>query len=1730
LGFSSVSVEASAIKAVATNEYSPGQIVVGDTFSIEIHAMNDFGETIGISMPLHMYSPDQSILNIIHRNVQGISADSIAFGGITWNDSSITTYNGWDESFFNMLFLFYGTSWDGALPDTINFSGLTFAGWFEEPYSHKISYALQINETGTFCVDSIDHSGASDDTYDWIFDDDNTMFNGPYCWTIFDPNAPTNTAPEVSDIPNQTINEGESFATINLDDYVTDAEQTDAEIDWSYSGNSALTVSISPGRVATISTPGTEWSGAETITFTASDGEFTDSDAAIFTVNAVNDAPVVSGIPDQQVDEGSSFATINLDDYVSDVDNADTEMSWSFSGNLELTVSIVDRVATISIPDTEWSGAETINFTASDGELTDSDEALFTVNPVNDAPDVTDIPDQQVDEGGSFATINLDDYVSDIDNADTEMSWTFSGNSELTVSIVDRVAAISIPDLDWNGAETITFTASDGELTDSDAAMFTVNPVNDAPILAQIATGPIETNEGSLVTLDLSATDPDGTIPEFYAVNMPTLNASLVDNHDGTAQFTFNPDYDQAGTYNIIFYATDGELDDSEPVTIIVNNVINQVQLIADPNLIEFSLGVGESANIGNLTITEETAQEISFWTHNKESWLTLDTVPLTPLVTPEVIPLHASAVGLMPSDNPYYDTIRVHWDVPYHDSIMILVQMTVTADTVIMTDPVELNFVIDEGSQAIDSIAVFEQYDRVVPFDVHYTESWLTVTGMLPYSAPSRLYVNAIDIGLDPGTLYEDTIRIFSSAEPPAFPMVVVPVSLTVTALPPQIVVDPVQFEFTLDQGQGTSDSIHVTELLGKTVDFKAEAMFDSSWLTVLAPPLQMTPDFVHFNVIANMEVGIHADTILIHDTQDGAVFDSVKIPVILTIEEPPPPIDLIVYPTALEITVSTGGFSYDSIHVSESLGRHVAFRVESDQPWISAMWSEVDIFFTPSTVWLYIDAGDLIPGSYSASLSIISPESEPEFDPVIVPVNLTVEDIGQDVKDSVWISTVPGVPGNDVIVPVYFRNFEVLGAINIPLMWSSDAVTLNEVTFDGTAVEYVDNKPVTIDNASRRVQIGVVPTFTPNIAPTRGLLAKLHFTVHEGVGEALVTIDTTTIGPSAISFIDEMLNVITPTFIPGAIVIDHSGGFVCGRVIDTDGNEIEGATVELWDDFPVGAMMNSELTDINGQFACHTTGISPFDAYAYKEGYYPGLVEDIQFGETGIDIVIAKVNEVVPTPEWVDFYCDNNYFYSVLLPVGSVVDAYDPDGVHCGTWHVTEAGKYGFMPVYRDDEYTVEDEGAEPGDEISFFINGYPASTSTEAIWTENGNNFEVCLDVFTVEDRCLEMAEGWNLISWNVDTPTDDIMEILAPISNCVEVVLGFEQGGLTYDPALPEFSTLWQADHMSGYWVKLNCAATLCVEGVPVAATTPIPLTAGWNLVSYLPDVTYGTVQALISIVDLYLVVALGFDGTALTYDPLLPDYSTLNQMAPGYGYWLKVMDNVDLVYPGMGPAVAFNQTTTPVTQGAKAAARYDVVASRMWTDFYSYELTLDGETVPVGTEVLAKSADGRIIGASIVKENGKFGFMPVYADDPATDEIEGLQAGEEFVLVIGNVTTEESFGFVESGARIEIGSLISRTSGDLLPMDFALAQNYPNPFNPATGISFSVPTATTVQIEVYNILGSKVATLFDGMAEAGTNTVVWDGTNDAGQTVATGVYFYRMTAGSFEMTRKMVLMK
>ena len=120
---------------------------------------------------------------------------------------------------------------------------------------------------------------------------------------------------------------------------------------------------------------------------------------------------------------------------------------------------------------------------------------------------------------------------------------------------------------------------------------------------------------------------------------------------------------------------------------------------------------------------------------------------------------------------------------------------------------------------------------------------------------------------------------------------------------------------------------------------------------------------------------------------------------------------------------------------------------------------------------------------------------------------------------------------------------------------------------------------------------------------------------------------------------------------------------------------------------------------------------------------------------------------------------------------------------------------------------------------------------------------------------------------------------------------------------------------------------------------------------------------------------------------------------------------------------------------------------------------------------------------------------------------------------------GQGDLSQTWGFVTAAS---VG--VEEIESGILPSDFALYQNYPNPFNPKTQIEFSIPLASHVTIDIYNILGERVKMLVNERLSVGNKVVTWDGRDENGAAVSSGTYLYRFVAGDFVESKKMVLLK
>ncbi len=146
-------------------------------------------------------------------------------------------------------------------------------------------------------------------------------------------------------------------------------------------------------------------------------------------------------------------------------------------------------------------------------------------------------------------------------------------------------------------------------------------------------------------------------------------------------------------------------------------------------------------------------------------------------------------------------------------------------------------------------------------------------------------------------------------------------------------------------------------------------------------------------------------------------------------------------------------------------------------------------------------------------------------------------------------------------------------------------------------------------------------------------------------------------------------------------------------------------------------------------------------------------------------------------------------------------------------------------------------------------------------------------------------------------------------------------------------------------------------------------------------------------------------------------------------------------------------------------------------------------------------------------------------------------IQNLDPGVKYHIEIKNLRYLFNGTLYENPIIGSPDTVVTRQSTEIgdpdngtLPESYSLDQNRPNPFNPTTSINFTLPRASNVKLEIYNILGQKVLELANGFYEAGTYSEFWDGNDSNGKNVSTGVYFYQLSVDDFQETKKMLLLK
>ncbi len=406
------------------------------------------------------------------------------------------------------------------------------------------------------------------------------------------------------------------------------------------------------------------------------------------------------------------------------------------------------------------------------------------------------------------------------------------------------------------------------------------------------------------------------------------------------------------------------------------------------------------------------------------------------------------------------------------------------------------------------------------------------------------------------------------------------------------------------------------------------------------------------------------------------------------------------------------------------------------------------------------------------------------------------------------------------------------------------------------------------------------------------------------------------------------------------------------------------------------------------------------------------------------------------------------------------------------------------------------------------------------------------------FRVEDaddeQVIELRENWNLISINLyplpeyyrdgEARGPDIELMTADIAE--QIIQMMDQNGRFYVPHR-NFNNIPYWDLSQGYQIRMSEAVNFNCVGGRIAPDQPIPLVAGWNIIPYYPtyDLPVHVVDrndpdnphnfyAVRSIIE-FLVLMQNNRGQFLV--PAIM-FSNMDDMTAGQAYQVRVTEACTLIYPpppdelGVQDSPLFDHWITPSATSE---------SMRLYIEFG------DGHS----GQVAAFSVSDRLVGVGDIAD-GRAG-VSVWGDDELTDAIDGLVEGEAFGLKVWDAETDResdlsSYRITEGNGLIYEPHGFSALSASLslyIPDQAVLTDAYPNPFNSTTTITYNIPIATNVSLELYNLLGQRVQTLFEGYQQAGVHS-----TNLVANDLPSGLYFVKLSNTHQASTKKVMLIK
>ncbi|MDQ7041883.1 MAG: T9SS C-terminal target domain-containing protein, partial [Rhodothermus sp.] len=386
--------------------------------------------------------------------------------------------------------------------------------------------------------------------------------------------------------------------------------------------------------------------------------------------------------------------------------------------------------------------------------------------------------------------------------------------------------------------------------------------------------------------------------------------------------------------------------------------------------------------------------------------------------------------------------------------------------------------------------------------------------------------------------------------------------------------------------------------------------------------------------------------------------------------------------------------------------------------------------------------------------------------------------------------------------------------------------------------------------------------------------------------------------------------------------------------------------------------------------------------------------------------------------------------------------------------------------------------------------------------------GGNWERFFLNTDTTSQTLTLQAGWNLVSLYVQPADDRLEELMAPIHD--RLVLVKDEDGRVYSPELG-IDQIGRWDGRRAYMIFVTEPTTWTVKGRAIPPATTVELEAGWNWIPYWSTAPMSVAEALASLGSALVLVK---DLEGRLFFPAYEIY-TLQTLTPGQGYKVYVEQQTSLQYPATGRG----------KRGAEGSGR-----EGRGTSLSSVLILND---LPEGGHVQVRTLQGEVVGEGMVQA-GK-AVIVVRGDEPLTEVREGAGMGEALelwwlgqdgarrlkVVAIVDALQQQPLAATLHFAPDQVWAV----EVDGVPMRFAVQAPYPHPVIDRAVITYQLPEASEVRLEIFDLLGRRVATLVDARQEAGVHRAIFDARHLAG-----GTYFYRLQAGPHHASGQVVVIR